>query len=121
PDYQIDVFRDMGKWLEMDDSELNKAQRFILSNPVPVREQKLYTFIYDTIDIEIANEYWGNPTERYKEVWPDLSTLESETLINIVVGNEDLDYFDEFVQIWKESGGDEVTEEVSAWYRETMA
>jgi putative aldouronate transport system substrate-binding protein len=118
PDYQIDVFRDMGEWLKKDPSELNKAQRFILSNPVPVREQKYYSRIYDTTDIEIANEYWGNPSDRYREVWPDLSTLENETMINIVVGNEDLDYFDDFVKDWKETGGDEVTAEVSKWYQD---
>ena len=121
PDYQIDVFRDMGKWLEKDPSQLNKAQRFILSNPTPVREQKLYTVIYDTTNFEIANAFWGNPTENYRAVWPDLSTLESETFINIVVGNEDLNYFDEFVQEWKRSGGDDVTREMSQWYRENAS
>ena len=117
PDYQIDVFRDMGKWLEKDPSELNKAQRFIISNPVPVREQKLYSVIYDTLDVEVANGFWGNAGEKYQQYMPDLGTLENETFTSIVVGNVDLDAFDDFVQTWKETGGDEVAAEVSEWYK----
>jgi len=51
----------------------------------------------------------------------DLNTFQDEVLMNIVVGNEPLDRFDSFVDEWLERGGAEITEDVSAWYRETYS
>jgi putative aldouronate transport system substrate-binding protein len=120
PSYQYDIFVDMTKWTDMDESELNKAQRFLLSNPAVLKEMEYYPYVYDTLDTQIVNEYFGNPTDRMKELLPDMNTLESQVFIDIVIGNEDLDRFDEFVEEWKEMGGNEVTEDVNAWYDEVF-
>jgi len=32
--------------------------------------------------------------------------------LKIVTGEEDIDYFDEFVETWKKTGGDEITQEI---------
>lgn len=119
PSYQMDVFNDMKPWFDMDPSELNKAQRYLLS-PQAKDQIRLYSFVYETADEEcIHNEYWGNPTDRMVELLPDLNKLCSEVVMNIVIGNEPLDRFDSFVEEWLEMGGAEVTQDVSDWYRET--
>ena len=98
----------MARWAAKEKAQDEKAQQFFT---------KLYTKIYDTVGLEIADAFWGNRGEKYQQYMPDLGTLENETFTNIVVGNEDLDYFDEFVNTWKTTGGDEVTAEVSEWYK----
>lgn len=121
PEYQAEIFQAIAEWQKKDPSELNKAQRYILNRSVAPREALYYNQVFDTRDVAIANEYWGNPTKRMQELLPDLQTLESQTFIDIVVGNAPIDRFDEFVNEWKTQGGDEVTAEVNAWYEATYA
>ena len=40
------------------------------------------------------------------------------TLLKIIVGEEDLDYFDQFVSEWTGAGGDIITEEVNEAIRQ---
>jgi len=121
PEWQAEIFQAIAAWQEKDPSELNKAQRYILNKSVAPREALYYNKVFETRDVAIANEYWGNPTKRMQEVLPDLQTLESQTFIDIVVGNAPLERFDEFVEEWKTQGGDEVTDAVNQWYSETYA
>ena len=120
PTYQIEPFRDIMEWKKEDPAKLNKAQRFLLKHPIVLREAEYYTKVFDTLDMQIINEYFGNPTDVMQKLLPDLNTLESEVFINIVIGNEPLDRFDSFVEEWKAKGGDEVTREVNAWYKATF-
>lgn len=119
PTYQAEPFQDILKWSKEDPSKLNKAQRFLLSNPITLREAEYYSKVFDTLNVQIVNEYFGNPTEVMKKYLPDLFSLESEVFTNIVIGNEPLDRFDSFVEEWRAKGGDEVTREVNAWYKAT--
>jgi putative aldouronate transport system substrate-binding protein len=119
PAYQYDAYGDMGEWFQKDPSELNKAQRYVVNKPGMDKEVEYYSFVYESLDVAIVNEYFGIATDRMKELLPDLQTLESEVMLNIVLGNEDLDRFDEFVEEWKNQGGLEVTEDVNTWYDET--
>jgi hypothetical protein len=121
PEYQAEIFQAIAEWQKKDPSELNKAQRYILNRSVAPREALYYNQVFATRDVAIANEYWGNPTKRMQELLPDLQTLESQTFIDIVVGNAPIDRFDEFVNEWKTQGGDEVTAEINAWYEATYA
>ncbi|MNC68844.1 hypothetical protein D3C76_114460 [compost metagenome] len=45
--------------------------------------------------------------------WPELQKLESETFLNIIVGDSPLSDFDLFVAKWKSLGGDAITQEVA--------
>ena len=45
---------------------------------------------------------------------PALDTLEKEMIVQIISGEKPVDYFDEFVEQWKSSGGDIITAEVQA-------
>ena len=50
------------------------------------------------------------------ENWEQRHTLEKQTYTNIIYGNEPIEAFDTFVEEWKAQGGDQITEEVNAWY-----
>lgn len=67
-------------------------------------------------DIRIENGFTGPPTETMKSSLENLERMEMEIFSNIVYGNEPLEAFDEFVEKWKSSGGDKITEEVNEWY-----
>jgi len=59
----------------------------------------------------IQNEFTiTTPTMERK--WANLKKLEDETFVAIVMGNKDLDAFDQFVKDWKAQGGDEITAEI---------
>ena len=46
------------------------------------------------------------------EKWSELQELEKEAYLRIISGEEELDYFDVFVEEWLEQGGAQVTQEV---------
>ena len=46
------------------------------------------------------------------EIPEALKTLEKNTFIQIIMGKKPLDYFDEFVELWYEQGGKELTEQL---------
>lgn len=46
------------------------------------------------------------------EIPEALKTLEKNTFSQIIMGKKPLDYFDEFVELWYEQGGKELTEQV---------
>lgn len=48
-----------------------------------------------------------------QSVWPALQKLESETFLNIIVGDTPVSSFDTFVAEWKRQGGDQITQEVN--------
>ncbi|MDE6357832.1 MAG: extracellular solute-binding protein [Eubacteriales bacterium] len=61
---------------------------------------------------EINPIFFGN-TSSMSLKWPTLSKLEQEMYLKIITGEKPVDYFDEFVETWKKTGGDEITEEVN--------
>ena len=52
-------------------------------------------------------------TESMKTKWASLEKIEMQSILKIIVGEEDLSYFDQFVEDWKNAGGDGITEEVN--------
>lgn len=46
----------------------------------------------------------------------ELEKIRDETFTAIILGNEPIDYFDDYVAKWKRSGGDQLTEELNEWY-----
>lgn len=45
--------------------------------------------------------------------WPTLEKREQEMLLKIITGEKPVDYFDEFVETWNKTGGEQITEEVN--------
>lgn len=67
-------------------------------------------------DIRIENKFTGAPTETMKSDLANLEQLELQVFADIVMGNEPLDAFDDFVEDWVNSGGEKITKEVNEWY-----
>ncbi|WP_163578940.1 extracellular solute-binding protein [Gracilibacillus saliphilus] len=72
-------------------------------------------------DIRIENKFTGAPTETMADQWSNLEQLELEIFADIVMGNVEVDAFDDFVEEWKERGGDQITEEVNEWYDQVQS
>ena len=47
-----------------------------------------------------------------------LATIRDEAYIKIIIGDEELDYFDTFVEEWYAAGGQTITDEVNDWFAE---
>ena len=62
--------------------------------------------------IEVESLFFGT-TNTMSKVWWKLEDLESETFLKIITGEEEIDYFDQFVKEWKRQGGDAITSEVA--------
>src|SRR5690625_2722942 len=67
-------------------------------------------------DIRIENKFTGSPTETMKSSLANLEQLELQVFADIVMGNLPISAFDDFVEEWLKSGGEEITKEVNEWY-----
>lgn len=61
---------------------------------------------------EVNPVFFGN-TASMSLKWPTLEKMELEMYLKIITGEETVDYFDTFVDNWKKTGGDQITEEVN--------
>ena len=52
-------------------------------------------------------------TETMEKKWSNLWTMETETMLKIVIGQSDISEFDAFVSNWKSQGGDDLIAEVT--------
>ncbi|KAI7254178.1 hypothetical protein KC345_g11287, partial [Hortaea werneckii] len=69
--------------------------------------------VLSTTAIEgVRSVYYGS-TLHMPGKWPALQTLESETFLNIIVGDAPLSSFDSFTLKWKIMGGEQITKEVT--------
>ncbi|GGD96991.1 extracellular solute-binding protein [Paenibacillus nasutitermitis] len=66
----------------------------------------------------VYNEFYGTPTATQVERGSSLGKLTDETYLKIIMGSGKTDEFEKYVDSWKKLGGDEITEEVNAWYTE---
>jgi len=76
---------------------------------------------YDVIERYVDNnllkpgEFYGVNTPTMAERGETLKKMEIETFTKIILGDP-IDTFDKFVEDWKKLGGDQMTQEVNAWY-----
>ena len=63
--------------------------------------------------IEVESLYFGE-TQTMENVWWKLQELENQAYLKIVCGEEDISYFDTFVEEWLSMGGEQIVEEVAA-------
>ena len=103
------------KWAAMDPAQLNKYQKFLISNPKTIIAAEVYQQVMDTMDLAIMNEWIGVPTERMVQLGPDMPN-EMQVYVDIIVGNLDMDAWDQWVEDWHAYGGDEMAEDINAWY-----
>jgi putative aldouronate transport system substrate-binding protein len=74
---------------------------------VKVLEQEQYSF---------KDMYVGPPTETMKTRTDYLNKLEQQVYNEIIYGQKGPEAFDAFVEDWKASGGQDITNEVNEWY-----
>ncbi|MFD0959209.1 extracellular solute-binding protein [Paenibacillus chungangensis] len=63
----------------------------------------------------VWNEFYGTATETMVEKGSQLDKMLNETFTKIIMGAS-IGEFDKFVDSWKALGGDDITDEVNAWY-----
>ena len=115
PDWQAEIFQDIAAWMEMDESQLNMAQKFILGLRAKMDNITYYNYAFETLDDVIPQSFLGADTEAITAVKTDLTDLESTAFLEFITGARSLDDFDTFVQDWKDRGGDTYTQEVNTW------
>ncbi|OKP82400.1 hypothetical protein A3842_10265 [Paenibacillus sp. P3E] len=69
--------------------------------------------VLSTTAIERVRSVFYGSTLHMRSKWPELQKLESETFLNIIVGDSPLSDFDLFVAKWKRMGGEDITQEVT--------
>lgn len=67
---------------------------------------------YMNNDLVLFEQYYGSGTKTMKEKWGVLETKQLETYVKIIMGEEPIEAFDTFADEWKNSGGEEITNEV---------
>ena len=67
---------------------------------------------YMNNDLVLFEQYYDSGTPTMKEKWGVLETRQMETYVKIIMGEEPIEAFDSFVEDWKSSGGEQITEEV---------
>lgn len=72
---------------------------------------------YSENDLYLVNQFYGLPTETMKTRWSTLQNMENELFPRIIMG-ESIESFDKFVTDWYNLGGQDITNEVNAWYEE---
>jgi putative aldouronate transport system substrate-binding protein len=121
PGYQQHADMNRQRLRKMDPSELSKVEQYFIRDPGLARQEVAYAQVFEEAEYEIENEYLGVNTERMNELLPDLQKMEEEFYLSIVLGLKPLDAFNEYVSKWHELGGDEVAEDVNAWYESHMS
>ncbi|MFC5404128.1 ABC transporter substrate-binding protein [Cohnella soli] len=71
-------------------------------------------------DADVISAFAGPTTETQKTQGDYLYKMEYETMIKIIYGSTPIDGFDAFVEKWKSSGGDKLTQEVNDWYTKNV-
>lgn len=66
--------------------------------------------------IAYPNMYTGPTTATMKSKLDYLNKIENQTFNEIIYGKQGVEAFDKFVEQWKASGGDQMTNEVNDWY-----
>lgn len=60
--------------------------------------------------------FYGAPTPTMAKSWGNLESLLSEGFTQIIAGKQPVSYFDTLVKQWNSLGGQQITNEVDAWY-----
>ena len=64
----------------------------------------------------VQDAKWGPDTPTLQSAGSTLNDILTEGFTKIIIGEKDIDYFDELVEQWKTAGGAKATEEVNEMY-----
>lgn len=66
----------------------------------------------------LKEAYLSLPSEEMTTAGANLASLTSETLVKIIMGQQNPESYSDFIKEWKSKGGDLILEEVNKWYAE---
>lgn len=64
-------------------------------------------------EVNLVDPVFYDRTDTMRLKWATLTKMEEEAVLKIIINQEDVSYFDEFVKDWKVAGGDQITKEVN--------
>ena len=98
------------------------SYEYILYNSKHPKENRVYYHEYlarvvgagaATEDcVEVVPTCFYGTTKTMSTLWSSLEKLESEIMLKIVMGEEPVSAFDDFIGKWYSSGGEQITQEV---------
>ncbi len=71
---------------------------------------------YQNNNLYQSNEFYGNPPQSMVDNNALLDKLFTDYALKIISGEYPVDKYDEFVSEWYKQGGQQVTDDVNAWY-----
>ncbi|GLX67772.1 extracellular solute-binding protein [Paenibacillus glycanilyticus] len=86
-----------------------------LSSSQPLLEAA--KIVLEQKDSVLPQMFTGAPTATMQTSNDILAKMEKDTFSQIIYGKAPVDSFDKFVDKWKSSGGDKITQEVNEWYQ----
>lgn len=106
------------EWANIPAEERDAFQTLSLEDPtgVTILGKQANLFILDTAEQGKLNRFQSLPTPTMIERGSDLTKLQDEIVLGIMIGEKPLSAFDEFVDQWKSQGGDQMTQEVNEWW-----
>lgn len=113
PELQFSTLVKLGEGHEPETPFEKKLARNAGKNEQSLRTAKM---VLDQEKYVVQNAYLGAPTETMKENSDYLIKLEQETFNKIIYGDLPLDAFDDYVDNFMSTGGEEITAEVQEWY-----
>lgn len=92
-----------------------------LHSSVPTAMLEAAKLVLDQKDISLKQMFTGAPTMTMQMNNDILTKMEKDTFSQIIYGKSSIDAFDSFVEKWKSSGGDQMTQEVNEWYQSVQS
>ncbi|GIO92066.1 extracellular solute-binding protein [Paenibacillus lactis] len=86
------------------------------SNPLEKISDVARLVIATQTDADVPNFFQGPTTPTMTSRNELLMKMQMDTFTEIIYNKKPVDAFDDFVEKWKSSGGDKITEEVNEWY-----
>lgn len=123
PDAFLKQVAIVNKWLDLPADQLDAWQEMKLQDPAGNAQQlrDAYTLVGETsAQVRIASLFTGMATESMAIYLATLNPLEDSVFFGIITGERPLDDFDQFVTDWLAGGGQQITDEVNAWWAEVQ-
>lgn len=114
-----DYLTNIDKRSSLNETELGKFNQGIFYYSVWGAERCGYAALNEMIQTGnlVYSAYDTVQTDAMIEITPTLDTLAKETIVNIIVGNQSVDSYSDFLKTWNSLGGEKITAEADAWYQ----
>jgi putative aldouronate transport system substrate-binding protein len=107
----------LDEWAKIPPEQRDAMQEATFQDPITILGDRARLFLVERSQADgLLSAYQGMPTPTQIERGADLTKMEDEALISIIIGEQPLDAFDTFVANWKRLAGDQITAEVNEWY-----